>query len=204
MSGNICLGLSCAVVLACGGGLPVAAQEHPFLAHYDLTELPGAIRIDWTIQGGSTCYGQEVERSTNGIDFAQVHHIEGLCGDPAIAVAYDWTDAAPPELSTVHYRIKLGLDGYSSVKTVQYEQLTSTTHVLFPNPAGDEATLVLNTSFSGRMDVFLFDGAGRQVLASTGGSGRSVALDLRSLAVGSYSYLVLVGDSRFRGVFIKA
>lgn len=204
MSGNNCLGLVCALLLACGGGLPIAAQEHPFLAQYNLTELPGAIRIDWTIQGGSTCNGQQVERSTNGVDFSQVHHIEGLCGDPAIAVAYDWTDAAPPELSTVHYRIKLGLDGYSSVKTVQYEQLTSTTHVLFPNPAHDEATLVLNTSFSGRMDVFLFDGSGRQVLASTGGNGRSVQLDLRGLTAGAYAYLVLVGESRFRGVLIKA
>ena len=58
--------------------------------------------------------------------FEAVHRIPGICGDPNTEVHYEWVDAAPVELSTLHYRIRLGSDGISSVKQVRFDQLVET------------------------------------------------------------------------------
>lgn len=138
------------LVLALIAGSAARAQEHPFIAAYTLTELDGGIRVGWTIQGGSTCNGQDVERSTDGVDFVQVHRIEGICGTPSAAVLYDWFDAAPPELSTVFYSIKLGLDGYSSVKSIHFAQLNTSDQRFYPSPMEGSGTLVLDLPLTKR------------------------------------------------------
>jgi hypothetical protein len=185
------------------GGL-AHAQEHPFIAVYTLLELDGSIRIDWTIQGGSTCDGQDVERSTDGIDYTAVHRISGICGDPAFAVPYDWLDNAPPEFSTVYYRIKLGSDGYSSVKSVDFAQLTTTLQRFFPSPVRDQATLALNISSGDLVDLRILDASGRLVIEQLGAAGPVIVLQLFSLPQGSYTYLATSSGRRFVGRFVKA
>jgi len=179
------------------------AQEHPFIAAYDLTELSGAIRIDWTILGGSTCNGQDVERSTDGLAFIPVHRIEGICGSPGASVPYVWLDQAPPEFSTVYYRVKLGFDGYTSVKSVQFQQITTSEQRFFPNPVAEAATLVLNASVVAPIDLRITDAAGRQVLRFTGVQGPSIPIDARALAPGMYTYAAVAGSRAFQGRFIK-
>jgi hypothetical protein len=181
-----------------------SAQEHPFLSLYTLTELEGGIRIDWTILGGSTCDGQEIERSTDGLAFTSVHRIEGLCGDPFIARSYGWFDPAPPEFSTVHYRVKLGADGYSSVKSVRFDQLVTNDQLFFPNPANDQATLVLNLPASSRVDLQVFDAEGRLVIERKNHRGPLFDLELEALGTGLFTYLAISNERRFIGRFVKA
>ncbi len=180
-----------------------SAQEHPFIAQYALTELPGAIRIDWTIQGGNTCNGQEVERSTDGITFARVHRIDGICGNTSAPVPYHWFDNAPPEFSTVYYRVKLGIDGYTSVKSIHFRQLTTSEQRLFPNPVTDAATLVVNASATSAIDVRITDASGREVMLITGVQGQAITIDARALVPGLYSYTAVAGGRTFQGRFIK-
>ncbi|MBK9759137.1 MAG: hypothetical protein IPO90_03970 [Flavobacteriales bacterium] len=149
------------IVLALLWPVSIAAQEHPFIAAYTLTEFDGGIRIDWTIQGGSTCNGQDVERSTDGISFTAEHRIEGICGSSSEPLSYDWIDNAPPEFSTVYYRVKLGIDGYTSVKSVEFDQLTTSEQRFFPSPMSGEATLLLNIPTSASFDLIIWDAGGR-------------------------------------------
>jgi hypothetical protein len=180
-----------------------SAQEHPFLSLYTLTELEGGIRIDWTILGGSTCDGQEVERSSDGLAFTSVHRIEGLCGDPFIARSYGWFDPAPPEFSTVHYRVKLGFDGYSSVKSVRFDQLVISDQLFFPNPANDQATLVLNLPASASVDLLVFDAQGQEVWELKNNSGPHISLVLAALPAGLYTWLAVSNEQRITGRFVK-
>jgi hypothetical protein len=180
-----------------------SAQEHPFLSLYTLTELEGGIRIDWTILGGSTCDGQEVERSSDGLAFTSVHRIEGLCGDPFIARSYGWFDPAPPEFSTVHYRVKLGFDGYSSVKSVRFDQLVISDQLFFPNPANDQATLVLNLPASPSVDLLVFDAQGHVVWELKNNSGPHISLVLAALPAGLYTWLAVSNEQRITGRFVK-
>ncbi len=190
------------LALALAGGV-AQAQEHPYLAYYALTELPGAIRVEWTLLGGSTCDGQEVERSTDGVHFSRVHRIDGLCGDPAVAVPFQWVDPAPPELSTVSYRIKLGFEGYSSVRSVDFLQLVSSEQRFFPSPMGDDATLLLNVPGNAPIDLRVFGPDGRLVRAYTGLQGPALRITLPGAAPGAYSYMAETNGRAFQGRFVK-
>ncbi|HRH69772.1 MAG TPA: T9SS type A sorting domain-containing protein [Flavobacteriales bacterium] len=190
-------------LLLCAAPLTILAQEHPIIAAYTLTELEGGIRIDWTIQGGSTCNGQDVERSTDGVTFAQVHRIAGICGSTSNAVPYDWVDNAPPEFSTVYYRLKLGLDGYSSVKSIVFDQLTASDQRFFPSPMADEATLVLNIPSSSSFDLEIADSRGRAVFLRSAVQGNTIRFTLPGAAAGTYSYRATSGSRVFTGQFVK-
>lgn len=179
------------------------AQEHPFISAYGLTVLEGGIRIDWTIQGGSTCDGQEVERSTDGIEFIPVHRIDGICGDPTIAVPYQWFDDGPPEFSTVYYRIKLGVDGYTSERSVFFDQLTTSELRFFPSPMAEAATLVLNIPGSSTFDLRIWDASGRIVLERMGIPGASTLIALPGVSPGTFSYRANSKGRSFTGRFAK-
>lgn len=177
--------------------------EHPFIKTFELTVLDGRILVTWTMQGGSTCDGSEVLRSTNGVDFTPVHRLEGICGDAALDVPYLWMDASPPELSTVSYRIRLGLEGYSSVKSVAFAQLTTSDQRFFPSPMRDEATLLLNVPASARVDLLIFDMAGRVVLEQEGRTGREHRIVLPGARPGLYGYVARADGRGFQGRFMK-
>lgn len=191
------------IFLLCAAPLTILAQEHPIIAAYTLTEFDGGIRIEWTIQGGSTCNGQDVERSTDGVTFTQVHRIEGICGSTSDPVPYDWIDNAPPEFSTVYYRIKLGFDGYTSVKSIVFDQLTTSDQRFFPSPMTDEATLALNIQTSASFDLEISDSRGRAVFQRSAVQGNSIVFTLPGVATGTYSYRAMSGSRVFTGQFVK-
>jgi hypothetical protein len=182
---------------------PALAQEHPFLAEYTVQRVDGSIHIDWTILGGNTCDGQDVERSTDGVHFVAVHRIEGLCGDPLVPRRYDWFDTAPPELSLLRYRVKLGTDGYSSVKTVLFEQLRTTEQRFYPSPTTGEATLLLNITPGTAVQLTVYDLQGRLFVDRDGLQGPLLRLDLSALSQGTYVYRAIAEGRSFIGRFVK-
>jgi len=188
-------------LLLCGN--EGTAQEHPFLYRYELTELSGAINIEWALSGGNTCNGQDVERSTDGVSFTPVHRIFGICGDPTSTMPFSWLDASPPEFSTVYYRLKLGFDGYSSVKQVVYDQLETSDQRFFPSPMLDEATLLLNISTGDQVDVSIHASDGKQVRELRNLTGPRITLRLPDLQAGTYTYRAKSGDKFFTGRFVK-
>ncbi len=189
---------------AISGTGSVCAQEHPFLSEYALTELPDGVLVNWTIHGGSTCDGQEVQRSTDSLNFSVVHTIQGICGSPEASTPYTWFDPAPPELSTVFYRLKLGFDGFSSVKAVFFEQLNESDQRFFPNPATDVATLVVDAKPNTPLDLLVFNGSGMLVVSLSGVNGPTVDIPVQQLPAGLYTYRVSTVEGRsFSGRFVK-
>lgn len=188
------------LVLAANSG---SAQEHPFLHRYELTELSGAINIEWSLSGGSSCNGQDVERSTDGVAFTAVHRILGICGDPTVTIPFSWLDASPPEFSTVYYRLKLGFDGYSSVKRVVYDQLETSEQRFFPSPTFGDATLLLNVPVGDQVDVAIHAMNGRQVMEMRNVNGPRITLQLQGLRAGTYTYRAKSGEKSFTGRFVK-
>jgi hypothetical protein len=192
-------------VLAMVGAFASSAQddEHPFIRTFTLTVLDGRIHVAWTMQGGSTCDGSEVLRSTDGVDFITAHRIDGICGDASLDVPFSWMDDAPPEFSTLSYRIKLGNEGFSSVKTVDFTQLTSSDQRFFPSPMRDDATLLLNVPASARVDLLIFDMGGRIVWEREGLVGREHRIELRDVRAGMYGYVARSEGRMFQGRFVK-
>ncbi len=178
-------------------------DEHPFIKSFDLMVLDGRIHVAWTMQGGSTCDGSEVLRSTNGSDFTAVHRIDGICGDAQFDVPFSWMDAAPPEISTVYYRIKLGNEGLSSIKSVAFTQLTTSDQRFFPSPMRDEATLLLNVPSSAQVDLLIFDMSGRIVWERHGLVGREHRIELLGVRAGLFGYVARADGRTFQGRFMK-
>lgn len=191
-------------IMGLGLAIVAIAQEHPYIASYTLTEFDGSIRIAWVIQSGSTCNGQDVERSTDGVTFTKVHRIEGICGDPSVAVPFNWFDQAPPEFSTIYYRIKLGLDGYTSIKSVVFDQLTTSEQRFFPSPMGGEATLVLHIGSVATFDLRIWNSGGDLVYERLAVNGPSVRISMPDEAAGVYLYQAESDGRLFFGRFVKA
>lgn len=190
-------------VLFAWPALLAQSNEHPFIRSFDLTVLDGRILVAWTMQGGSTCDGSEVLRSTNGGDFTAVHRLEGICGDAVLDVPFSWMDDSPPELSTLSYRIKLGNEGFSSIKSVDFAQLTTGQQRFFPSPMREEATLLLNVPASARVDLLIFDMNGRIVWEQEGLVGREHRIVLPGLRAGLYGYVARTGGRSYEGRFVK-
>lgn len=183
---------------------PVYAQdEHPYIESFTLTVQEGRVLVQWVMKGGSTCDGSEVERSLDGVHFSRVHRIEGLCGDPSVAVPFLWADAEPVELSTLHYRIVFGTEGRSSVKSVRFGQLTTSAQRFFPSPTEGMATLLLNVPASASVTLEIFDAGVRLASRSEQMVGREHALDLRGLPAGAYTYVAVADGRRLVGRFVK-
>ena len=195
--------LALTIIIAQWAGSSASAQEHPFLGAYELTELEGRVRISWTMVGGSTCNGQDVERSLDGTNFASVYRVDGLCGSVSEPVSYECVDVAPPELSELYYRVKLGLDGYSSVKSIAFDQITTTDQRFYPSPTTGTATLVLRVASGTPVSLQVWDAGGRVVLERAGLTGPSIPLDVSGQRAGAYTYRALTPGRTYTGRFVK-
>lgn len=200
----------CSKVLSCVASalwllaaVPSWAQEHPFLEDYSTIEMPQGVLVSWTIMGGRTCDGQEVQRSLDGSPFEMVHLIEGICGSPESATRYSYLDPSPAEFATVRYRIKLGNDGFSSIRSVQLQRLSESNQRLFPNPVADRAVLMLNVPPATTVELRIWSASGALALQTMKPSGTRLELDLASLAPGLYTYQALAEGRIFSGKLVK-
>jgi hypothetical protein len=183
---------------------PAVAQGQSFIGSFTLTEVnSGGISVDWTIQSGNTCDGIDVERSTDSLNFVTVHHIEGICGSIDSPVSYHWFDPSPPELATAYYRLRLGFFGHSMVRSIFYGQLSGSSQRIYPNPASDKTTLVLNVRSASPIEVRLFAMNGQLVLVRSAASGPHVEVDLTGLPVGMYTYRAVAEGRTFTGKLVK-
>ncbi|GAB3853446.1 hypothetical protein GCM10028822_22230 [Hymenobacter terrigena] len=137
----------------------------------------------------------EVERSLNGTDFMKIGEVKGQ-GSKTTATEYALTDAGigPKAKGLVYYRLKqVDTDGetsYSPVRTVTFSTTLVPAITLFPNPTTSGTQLDLTQLPTGRYQVSVLDATGRIVLNTTLEAGLAHALDLNTIASGSYNVLV--------------
>ncbi|GAA4026229.1 hypothetical protein GCM10022409_07760 [Hymenobacter glaciei] len=136
----------------------------------------------------------EVERSLNGTDFVKIDEVRGQ-GTGSSATDYARTDVriGAKANGLVYYRLKqVDTDGasiYSPVRSVRFGQVAPAI-ALFPNPATTATSLDLTALPAGSYQVSVLDAAGRVVLYTTLEAGLSHALQLNTIASGSYTLLV--------------
>lgn len=185
------------------GSLPASAQEHPFLSQFDVSQLDGAVRLEWTMVAGNTCTDTRIHRSVNRGAFEVVGLLSGICGDITTPKQYNWTDVAPVEVSFLAYRLELGTNGNSSVQELFFDQLVSSEQLFFPSPVEDRAALVLRTDLNGTVDLRVWDLSGRLRLERLSARGAQHELDLGAWPSGLYVYEANADGKRFTGRFLK-
>jgi hypothetical protein len=94
----------------------------------------------------------------------------------------------------VYYRLKqVDTDGtatFSPVRTVTFTKALAPAISLYPNPATAETKLDLSQLPAGAYQVSVLDAAGRVVLNTTLNAGLAHALELNTIASGTYTLLV--------------
>jgi hypothetical protein len=149
---------------------------------------PAAVRLAWVTASELLSAQFEVERSVDGVRFAEVGRV-AAAGTSAASHTYSLTDAALPSgTSRFYYRLKqVDLDGtfrYSLVRSVALAGAAGSLS-LSPNPAQGGAATLLGAG-AGTV-VTVVDALGRPVLAATADAAGTAALALPTgLAPGVY------------------
>jgi hypothetical protein len=175
------------------GGYPLPVELKEFTAKA-VKNLDAALA--WSTASEKNNDHFDVERSFNGTDYVKIEEVKGQ-GTKSSATDYALTDAnvARKASGLVYYRLKqVDTDGtatFSPVRTVSFTASTLTpTIALFPNPATSATQLDLSQLPTGTYQVQVLDATGRVVLSAQQEAGISQALDLNTVASGTYTVRV--------------
>ena len=149
--------------------------------------------LAWTTASEKNSAYFDVERSLNGSDFVQIVQVQAQ-GSSTRAIDYTSLDAGIGAKATAaYYRLKqVDLDGtssYSPVRTVRFSKVVPVI-ALYPNPATSATQLDLTSLPTGSYQVSVLDATGRVVLYTTLQAGLTHALNLNTIASGTYTLLV--------------
>jgi len=148
-----------------------------------------------------------LERSNDGIRFAPIGRSEAV-GNAAGLTEYRSVDDAP-EVGLNYYRVQLvDVDGtvtLSNVVTALFQPKAVSVMVV-PNPARDQAELLLSAAHEGDLFVRITDGSGRLVASFLAPTGmQRMQLPIAHLEGGSYTVQLVTekGEPHARTRFVK-
>ena len=180
-----------AVVLVTGASpLPVELTEFTAQAVKNIDA-----QLAWRTASEKNNDHFDAERSIDGATFVKIGQVKGQ-GTILSSTAYALTDAGIGAKASgqVYYRLKqVDIDGtatYSPVRTVTFIKSVTPAISLFPNPATTDTNLDLTQLPTGTYQVSVLDATGRVVLGLTLEAGLAHALDLNTIASGTYMVMV--------------
>jgi hypothetical protein len=156
--------------------------------------------LNWAVQETNNNHF-EIERSVNGVDFAQIG--SNVVSKGAGSNNYSMTDAELINLKSnvVYYRIKqVDNDGkftYSKVATIKLSTDKNYNIGIYPNPVNDNTTLTIDVAKATRAQVKVIDAAGKtvQTLSLVLNAGvNQKKINFSTLANGSYNVNVMSED----------
>ena len=179
--------------IAAPGGMENQGVQQPVdfnalpvtLVNFEVNSVNGQVLVLWQTTAESNNDFFTVERSSNSINFEEVHTVNAP-GNSNILRKYSWTDTFPHQ-GTSYYRLKqTDFDKsftYSTIKSVSIKSLPSVLEV-FPNPVSDY--LILKDSGRGGSRSYkIFDMNGRLVETSVLKDGEQ-KIDLTRLSSAIY------------------
>lgn len=155
----------------------IAQTPHPILRTFNATLVGDDVRLNWIITGGETCSGIVIQRSLDGLFFETIGKIDGICGSPDVDVPYVFVDPAPAENQQNTYRLELGTQGYSDVRSVEFVPLNNQGFNVRYDIVSRTATIFFQNDLNDRVDFALYSINGAKV-AEGFTNGNSIALDI--------------------------
>jgi hypothetical protein len=155
------------------------------------------VKLDWSASEEVNLYGYEVERSRNGSDWEYVDFVPAT--QSGGVQQYQLTDKNPYK-GTSSYRLKIkeadGRGNYSGTRVVKITDLSSSI-VLSPNPAVNNASIKMNGVSGETVNIMAVDTRGaevyfRKVQLITGNN--TIELPVQSWPSGTYSLLISTGE----------
>ncbi|MCS7085258.1 MAG: T9SS type A sorting domain-containing protein, partial [Bacteroidia bacterium] len=190
--------------------IPFPVEASPLTAQ----ALDNEIRLIWQTFSETSNKGFEIERGTDGTNFAKIGFVEGA-GTSRETKNYAYDDADVRRGVVYYYRYKqLDFDGRSAYSNVAQavlpevkgeEALTALT--VYPNPFKNSVTFRYVLRRPASMTLEIYDMTGKLVAApmknvSTKTSGEKT-VDLSALSPGMYIYRVRAGGDTFSGKIVR-
>jgi hypothetical protein len=163
----------------------------PLLSKFFAIQQDDQVLLRWTIRAGNTCEDTYIERSADGISWERIGSIGGICGSPDQPVTYEFYDTLPLKNQVNHYRLELGLYGYSSPEQAEFIALPASGYLIMPNPMTDKSTLIFDNPQDEEFVFRLMDQHGREVIVVSTTSDR-VQIFRQGLRSGIY-FITLEG-----------
>jgi hypothetical protein len=114
------------------------AQQDSIFSFFNIRQENNKVVVFITINGGIQCSGLQVQRSTDSINFIQVHEFPGICGSPGADESYVWIDDFPVRNTINYYRLEIGNLGIiSDIRSVFFQYFESDKLLITPNPCED-------------------------------------------------------------------
>lgn len=139
--------------------------EHEFLSFFNVSVVNERVLLDFEMKAGATCFGINLLRSEDSINYNKIDDIPGFCGSTEKAIQYSFTDNDPPRNKKIFYRLEFGADGVSSVKAVKVIQLISGDYSIFPNPIVNSSFLYFDNPNNEEVEVICYNLTGAFILS---------------------------------------
>ena len=171
-----------------------------FLAGFSALQNGTIIQLDFSIAGGNTCNGIRILRSADGIQFAPIGSIAGICGSSTEDVFYSFTDPDPIRNADNYYRLDLITLGYSHVLPVHFIYFGDNEFLLYPNPVINTSMVYLKTTNADVSSYRINDSFGRLLKQADGIRGNYFELNRENWPAGIYFLQVNTGTTK---AFVK-
>ncbi|MEP7127722.1 MAG: T9SS type A sorting domain-containing protein [Chitinophagales bacterium] len=159
------------------------------------------IQLSFTIKGGNTCLGTEIQRSSDSIHFATIGMIAGICGSNDKDETYTFADENPLPNQHNFYRLVLGQLGVTDHIKVFYVNYDNSL-LIFPNPVTGSSICYFENDNHELVELHIFDASGI-LQSSISTRDAAVSLPSNNLSAGTYIVTLTQGEIfRYRQKFI--
>ena len=179
-------------ILSFGSIENTLAQTNDILGKFTASTSDNTITLSWQIIAGSTCFGTQIYRSTDSVNFTQIGEIFGICGSVSKAENYEFRDADPVKNRINYYRLKLGSSGFSRVASIDIIDVENGKYHIRPHPIVATALLYFQNISITEYRLSLYNQCGVCVeTALTKGN----YFDFNSATLPSGVYYFIISDS---------
>lgn len=166
----------------------LSVAQSAFLSAFRGFQSDHSVKLKFTIRGGITCLGIDIERSSDSVSFKVIGSISGICGSTSEEVTYSFEDADPLTNQANYYRLFLGQVGYSETIGVSFLDYTNGA-VVIPNPFVEKATIYFPDVPDNDRVLKLFDPAGK-LIHQQPVTGNAVEVDASGFSAGLYLFVL--------------
>lgn len=174
-------------------GLEVIAQD-TLLTNFSVTIIENSVKLNWTIKKGNTSQGIRILRSSDSLNFSEIGDFAGLCGSLGEETNYSFTDRNPIRNATGYYRLELGLNGLSDIKSIKLITIPEDGINVFPVPSLENITIAYSNIERNQLDIKILNVNG-ELIEHLRTKKESVTRDLMNYEPGVYFILVTDQDN---------
>lgn len=170
------------------------SQNGVIYSNFSALKVDKSIRIDFTLNAGSTCYGIDVERGMDSTFLNPIGSIPGQCGSPSEPILYTYIDENPVLNGLNYYRLNFGGAEYSEIISIYFVSTLPKVTLIYPNPSYGQFILNFENKMSEKRQIEIVSTLGTVIFNSSTDK-ETLSLDLSHISQGIY--YVKIYDENF-------